>query len=92
MGEIETRESWRDVAARIVAALGGLVIWVPKPLKVGSVIRVVGTGPLCAEATADQPFVVIGEATDDDWRRQMSFVGCHPGIPGYGYCYFVRTD
>ena len=56
-----TRESWRDLAARVVVALGGLVRWSAEPLKIGSVVRNLGSWP-CAEPTADQPFVAIGEA------------------------------
>ena len=86
------RESWRDMAVRVVAALGGLIVWSSKPRKIGEVIRRVGTGPLCAETTADQPFMVIGEATKGQWLRQLSFVGSDARGSRTRYYYFVQTD
>lgn len=86
-----TRESWRDMAARVVVALGGLVMWSAEPLKIGLVVRNLGTWP-CAERTADQPFVVIGEATKDQWLRQCFFVGVDAHLSRNRYYYFVQTD
>jgi len=70
------RESWRDFAARVVAAFGVLVIWCPEAKKIGEVIppNTIGT-PMSAERTADQPFSVIGEATRQHWVRQCDFIG-----------------
>jgi len=87
-----TRESWRDVAGRVVAAFGRLVIGSRTPHKIGDVIRGVGTGPVCAEAIADQPFVVVGEATQDHYLRQLAFVGCLSYALRDRYYYFVETD
>jgi len=87
-----TRESWRDVAGRVVAALGGLVMRSSIPRKTGEVIRGVVTAPLCAEATADQPLVVVGEATQDHYLRQLAYVGCLSDASGDQYYYFVETD
>ena len=87
-----TRESWREVAARTVAALGGLILWSPKPLAIGAIVRGISTMPLCSEAIADQPFVIVGEATEDQWLRQMSFVGLDGRRSRKAYYYFVQTD
>ena len=65
------RESWRDCATRIVAAVGHLIIWSAKSMKIGEVIHNLGTSE-CIEKNADQPFVVIGEATKEQFIRQMA--------------------
>jgi hypothetical protein len=85
------RESWRDSAARIVATLGHLIIWSAKPKNIGEVLHNLDTSE-CIEKTADQPFVVIGEATKEQFIRQMA-VGNWPTdrLPDV-YYYFVQTD
>ena len=85
------RESWRDSAARIVAALGHLIIWSPKPKKIGEVIHNLGTSE-CIEKIADQPFVVIGEATKEQFIRQMAVGNWPTDRLRDVYYYFVETD
>jgi hypothetical protein len=88
------RESWREMAARVVASLGSLVFWSPIPRKVGEVIPSGVLTPGCAERSTDQPFVVIGEATLELWTRQCDFVGGCAPVPASRdrYYYFVQTD
>lgn len=88
------RESWRDMAARVVSALGILIIWSSIPHKIGAIISSgIGT-PGCAEENADQPFVVTGEATSEHWVRQCDFIGDCAPVPASRdrYFYFVQTD
>ena len=86
------RESWREMAARIVTAFGGFVVSSPMRLKIGEILRAgeVLTGG-CTEERTEQPFVVVGEATWEQWVRQYDFVG---GVSAWlgRYHYFVQTD
>jgi hypothetical protein len=89
-GEYRRGESWRDAAARVVAAFGVSVVWSAKPLRIGETIWP-GTSN-CAEKVADQPFVVVGEATEDHFNRQLSFLGFPRKVVSTSYFYFVQTD
>ena len=89
-----TRESWRDTAARIVAALEAFVVSSDSPLKIGEILH---AGSIltygCAERCADQPFIVIDEATREHWVRQCDFLGGKAAPPWRKqYFYFVQTD
>jgi hypothetical protein len=86
-----TRESWREKAARIVAAMGYLIVWSSKPLNIGQVIRGVSTS-YCAESKADQPFIVIGEATEEQFERQLAIADAPFVAQPNSYYYFVETD
>ena len=59
-GEYRREVSWRDKAARVVAAFGVVVIWSPIPHRIGEIIPQgkVSTS-YCAENVADQPFMVV---------------------------------
>ena len=86
-------ETWDGVAARIIAATGCMVMSSETPLKMGDVIREFATVG-CIEAIAEQPLIVVGEATAEDWIRQMEVISplCNRSFPATWHFYFVETD
>jgi hypothetical protein len=86
-------ETWDEVAARIIAATGCMVMSSKTPLKVGEIIREVGTRG-CIESIAEQPLVVVGEATAEDWIRQVEVISplCNKSFSATLHFYFVETD
>ena len=86
-------ETWDEVAARIVAATGRIVISSKTPLKTGQVIREFATIG-CIESMAEHPLVVVGEATAEDWIRQIEVISplCNRSFSATWRFYFVETD
>jgi hypothetical protein len=86
-------ETWDEVAARIIAATGRMVIYSKTPLKMGEIIREFAT-PGCIESIAEHPLVVVGEATAEDWIRQIEVISplCNRSFSATWRFYFVETD
>ena len=86
-------ETWEEVAARIIAATGCMVMSSKTPLKMGEIIRGVATVG-CIESMAEQPLIVVGEATAEDWIRQVEVISplCNRSFPATWRFYFVETD
>jgi hypothetical protein len=91
------QHSWRDVMGRVHAVLGGIIVSWHEPLQIGLVVAALDTEGL-AEDFTDQPFVIIGEATAEQFERQLAFLSATYGAtiePDDGeerYYYFVETD
>jgi hypothetical protein len=91
------QHSWRDVMGRVHAALGGIIVNWHEPFEIGQVLVAINTEG-CAEDITDQPFVIVGEATAEQFERQLAFVSATYGVkiePDDGeerYYYFVETD